>query len=331
MSGTPSIAADVWNELRPTTLRELPELARRAGVGRVLIKDESERPLGNFKVLGGMRAALRALARTSGAAQLLCASDGNHGLAVAAAARRAGTSASIYLPASVSEVRVRRIQAMGARIVQRDGTYDDAVEAAAAAAARGEGLLIADTSSDPNDPGVQDVQAGYAILARELVDAFDRDPAARPSHLYVQAGVGGLAAALADGFRNQMRAPGLLVIVEPESAACVALALERGRPVRVWGALHTSAEMLACGVASAPALEILKKHPVHSVLVSDEHLDAAVAALIQSAGPQTTASGAAGLAGFLRAAQDKHLRVQHGLAADSSVLLIITEGPASQG
>lgn len=331
--------ADIWPDYQPSSLLELPDLARLGGVGRVFVKAENERPLGNFKVLGGMVAGLRALARAAGATslhdlnahrpslpRLICASDGNHGLAVAAAAERAGTIASIYLPRSVSRARARRIEAFGGEIVWISGSYDDAVDEAASAAARGEGLLVPDTSSDAHDAVVKDVMDGYALLTRELVDQFRDQAKDRPSHLFVQAGVGGLAAAMADGLRELMRAPKQLLVVEPESAACVARALDAGRPMRIVGDLKTSASMLSCGLASAPALEILQRHGARSVVVGDGLLKAAVDMLRKAGGPDTTPSGAAGLAGFLQVAARPELRAAYRLDRDSRVLLVATEG-----
>ena len=335
----------LWPDYRPTPLIDLPELARMAEVGRVLVKVEAARPLGNFKVLGGMVAGIRALARYAGVEladlldsrssqvplpRLLCASDGNHGLAVAAAAQRVGAQASIFLPVGVSPARARRIEACGGEIVWVRGTYDDAVGVAAATAALGGGLLIADTSADPNDPVVRDVMAGYALMAQELGSQFRDEMRDSPSHLFVQAGVGGLAAALAEGLKEVMRAPGRVVVVEPESAACVTRALALGRPELVPGDLSTSAEMLSCGVASATALEILRRHNVGTVLVGEHGLNNAKDILLHTGGPQTTASGAAGLAGLLRVAQDPYLRSLHELTARSRVLLVATEGPSAQ-
>ena len=337
-----SQTAHIWEDYRPTRLIELPGLARLTNVGRVFVKAEGERPLGNFKVLGGMVAGLRALARAAGGVTLrnlisnrnrrdslpllICASDGNHGLAVAAAARRAGAKACVYLPAGVSRARADRIEACGSEIVWICGTYDDAVHAAAAAAARGEGLLVPDTSADPNDAVVRDVMAGYAILTRELLSQFRDDVRDRPSHLFVQAGVGGLAAAMADGLRDHMREPNRLLIVEPASAACVARALAVGHPVRIAGNLQTSAEMLSCGLASAPALEVLQRHAARSVVVGEDQLQAAVGALREAGGPDTTPSGAAGLAGLLHVAACPELRAEHQLGSNSNVLLVATEG-----
>ena len=332
--------ADLWDDYRPTPLIALPVLARRAGVAQVLVKCEGERPLGNFKALGGMYAGLRALARAVGVAslrelearrdaarghRLLCASDGNHGLAVAAAATRVGAAASVYLPADIDAGRARRIARLGAEVVHVHGTYDDAVDAAQAAALRGAGMLIADTGADPTDPVVSDVMAGYGLLTREVRAQLHEHGDGRLTHVFVQAGVGGLAAVIAEGLHQCMSGPGRLWVVEPAAAACVARALSDGRPVRIPGDLHTAAQMLSCGLASAPALAILKRHGAGSVLVSETQLHAAPQALRDASGPSATPSGAAGVAGLLAAADDAALRIAHGLDQRSRVLLIVTE------
>src|SRR5690349_17601657 len=137
----PSIVADLrraFPEFAPTPLLDLPALAEELGIAQVLAKNEACRPLGSFKSLGGTYAGLRAT-RHAGLPALICASDGNHGLAVAAAARLAGAEAVIFLPAIISQARVRRIEAEGARIVHVAGSYDDAVDAAARTAGEGAG------------------------------------------------------------------------------------------------------------------------------------------------------------------------------------------------
>ena len=317
--------ATLWDNYRPTSLVELPTLARQMDIGRVFAKLENERPLGNFKALGGRVAVSRALAKRPSLPRLICASDGNHGLSVAAAAAKAGAKATIYLPTSASPIRADRIESVGGEIHWVNGTYDDAVSAAAAAAERGEGLLIPDTSPDPNDPVVEDVMAGYGIITQELRNQLP----VHPTHLFVQAGVGGLAAAMAHGLRDFMSDPRRLVIVEPESAACVSAALTAGHPILIPGALHTSAEMLSCGLASASAIKILKQHDAHSILVNEDQLQTTPTLLHNAGGPRTTPSGAAGLAGLLHAATDPTHRSNHHLTPTSTALVIITEGPTS--
>jgi diaminopropionate ammonia-lyase len=313
-------------DYRPATLLELPDLARRARVARVFVKLEGERPLGSFKMLGGMLAGLRALSRHGvPVPALICASDGNHGLAVAAAARRAGARAYVHLPAHVSAARAARIEAQGGTVVRNPGTYDDAYAAAAASAVRGDGVLISDTSPERDDPVVADVMDGYGLLARELVAQFDAAGAA-PTHLFAQGGVGSFAAALAIHFHAHMRAPRHLCVVEPETAACIAHALSIGRVERIAGSLETAAEMLSCGEASAGAVDILRRHGARAIAVGDPALHDAVEALVRAGAPATTPSGAAGLAGMLAVAADDRRRSAHALDADSVVLLVATEG-----
>lgn len=345
MTSTDSLSADetplIWPDHRPTSLVELPRIAEQCGVANVIAKLENERPLGNFKSLGGMYATLWALAQAAGRGDIaalladvpgglptpICASDGNHGLAVAAAAHRVGIAAQIYLHAQVPSIRAARIAALGAEIIWVEGCYDDAVGAAVAAArAAPDLLLVADTTDRAGDGIVAKVMTGYARIAAEIGDEIADGRAARPTHLFVQVGVGGLAAAMADGLAAHMRAPGQIICVEPETAPCVARALSCGAPERVAGTLQTSAEMLSCGLASVPAIATLLSHRARSLLVDEVMLEQAPSLLAAAGGPATTPSGAAGLAGLLRASRDPGLRSRFGLDARANMLLIVTEG-----
>ncbi len=324
----------------PTPLLNLPRLAASLGVAALLAKDEGRRMLGSFKALGGAYAGLRALARATGLPiaalldpalprlrlpTLVCASDGNHGLAIAAAARLAGAQARVFLPAIVPEARIARIVAKGADIVRVPGSYDDAVLAAADAAREDGALLVADTGEDPGDPVVRDVMAGYAVIAEEIAAQLAATVA--PTHLFVQAGVGGLAGAMADGLHAFLAPPACVVVVEPDGAACVAPALRAGRPVRIGGTLDTAAEMLSCGEASAPALAVLLRHEAKAVTVPEAALMKAPTLLLQHGGPATTPSGAAGLAGLCHALADPALARFLDLGPASRVLLLVTEAP----
>jgi diaminopropionate ammonia-lyase len=334
----------IWGSYFPTPLQDLPALAQLVGCARVWVKREDQRSLGNFKSLGGVVAGLRALAdavglsiesfleervpgpqrpgRVSGLPRLICASDGNHGLAVATAAARAGTASTIYLPLHVDRARVRRIVEAGGVVETVIGTYDDAVDVAAAAAEAGRGLLIPDTTDRSEDPVVAEVMRGYGVLSEEIRAQISE----APTHLFVQAGVGGLAAALATGLRPTMASPGRICLVEPAGAACVAAGLAAGRVVRIHGDLATVAEMLSCGQASAPALAALIAHHAESVVVSDDILRSAVGELAACGGPASTPSGAAGIAGLLKASSSDEGRRRYGITSRSVILSIVTEG-----
>lgn len=343
---SPRVLLRLWGSEEPTPLVDSQLLAARCGVARVYLKDESRRHLGSFKALGGMYAGLRAIARFVGAddleslvgegrprrklPMLLCASDGNHGLAVAAAAAMVDAPARIYLHRHVPESRARRIAEQGAEIVWIAGTYDDAVDAAYKAAQHNAGLLISDTSTDPHDAVTADVMTGYGWMAEEIVEQFRWRNVAPPTHLFVQAGVGGLAAAMAHGLCETHGWPCHIVVVEPEQAACVGRALQTGQIERLPGDLQTAAEMLSCGEASAPALKILRRVHARAVAVDERTLQEAVSVLSECHGPATTPSGACGLAGLLSARANNSPHLVPDLDATSRVLLIITEGKLSE-
>jgi diaminopropionate ammonia-lyase len=323
-------------EYAATPLLDVPLLAARLQVAQVLAKDEGRRMLGSFKSLGGTYAGLRALARAAnmdiagliaarpaGQPTLICASDGNHGLAVAAAARFAGAGARVYLHSGVPKVRARRISEQGAEIAWVEGTYDDAVDAAAVASRAG--ILVADTTNDPDDPVVRDVMAGYGVIAEEIRHQVEAAGHPRPTHLFVQAGVGGLAAAMAHGLEDWLASPGTITVVEPEKAPAVAAALAAGRPIRIDGDLETTAEMLSCGEASAPALAVLQRHDVRAISVPEHVLEEAPALLRACGGPRTTPSGSTGLAGAIMTQ-----RVGPTLGPDARLLIVISETKVPQ-
>lgn len=144
----------------------------------------------------------------------------------------------------------------------------------------------------------------------------------------MQAGVGGLAAAIIDRLRDWMARPAVSVVVEPERCACVATALAAGGPVRLQGEFDTAAEMLSCGEASAPAVAVLRRHGAQTIAVTEAVLAAAPLLLRAAGGPATTPSGAAGLAGLAAVIGDAESRSRFRLGSDGRVLLIVSEGPA---
>ena len=321
-----------WPEHRPTSLRRLDGAARRAGVAEVIYKDESTRfGAGSFKAAGSAYAVQRALevaaAEGSRAPTLCCATDGNHGRAVAWAARRAGCHAVIYLPQHALPERERRIRELGARVVRIDGTYDVAVERVRADAARQGWIVVSDTSDRADDAGVLRVMAGYALIVEEIMEALDGERA--PTHAFLQAGVGTMAAAVAAQLARRLGdAAPRIVTVEPAAAACVLLSLETGRDSSADGALDTRMDCLAAGRVSASAWPILREWTDAAIAIDD---DACVRALGDATsgafGPllDVGPSGIAGVAGLLALEEEDAVRAALSLDASSRVLVIGTE------
>jgi diaminopropionate ammonia-lyase len=133
---------------------------------------------------------------------------------------------------------------------------------------------------------------------------------------------------MAEGLKDWMAPPARVIVIEPETSACVAAALAQGKVVRIPGDLHTAAEMLSCGEASVPAVEILRRHDAEVVPVSEGDLVDGPRLLLAGGGPATTPSGAAGFAGLQHVIKES---ARFGFDADSRVLIVVTEGDLGGG
>ncbi|WP_197520929.1 diaminopropionate ammonia-lyase [Bradyrhizobium icense] len=337
----------------PTRLISLPRTAERLGVGEIWIKDETQRlDIGSFKGLGGAYAVLklamkyveRQTGRTILPAELLepgirsilagltfsCASDGNHGRSVSAGARLVGARAIVYLHEGVSDERAAHISRLGAAIVRVAGDYHDSVEAAAKAASQDSWIAVPDTVGPGEDEtACTFVVQGYAILIDEIIAATAGEPTPF-THVLVQAGVGGLAASVfGHGLARGLFAPEThLWIVEPERSACLYESARAERPVRLPPGPPTNMAMLECQSPSLLVWPIIDSLATGFLTVTDEQ--AADAVRLLNAGESDDAlrvgeSGAAGLAGLIRAAGEDRDRL--ALDRFSRVLLFATEGP----
>ena len=184
-------------DMQPTPLWHLPGLASTVGVADIMVKDESARlGLNAFKILGGSYAIGRLLSekRISNGSILVCATEGNHGRAVARVARENNLKAKIYMSSDAATSRIDAIEKEGAQVVIVDGNYDDAVRLAAGDAASNGWTIISDTSWPGYEEIPRWITAGYTQLMIEA--ELQWSPNLPPDVVFVQAGVGGLACAV---------------------------------------------------------------------------------------------------------------------------------------
>ncbi|SPK70109.1 Diaminopropionate ammonia-lyase (plasmid) [Cupriavidus taiwanensis] len=342
-----------WPGYAPTPLVALDGLARAAGVAQILYKDEGDRfGLGSFKALGGAYAVSRLLLREIGNRRgvsdvsvddllsgryadvvqditVTCATDGNHGRSVAWGAQRFGCQCVIYIHATVSEGRKAAIEQYGAQVIRTAGNYDDSVRQAAEDAARLGRFVVSDTSYEGYMEVPKDVMQGYAVMADEALRQLPDGQL--PTHVFLQGGVGGLAAAVCAHFWEVLgdKRP-RFIVVEPEKAACLYESARAGKPVAVHGDLDTVMAGLACGEVSLLAWEVL--HPgAHAFLTIDD-ASALESVRLLADGAYGDApivageSAVAGLAGCLGAMADPATREQLGLTEASRVLVFGSEG-----
>ena len=337
-----------WPGYAPTPLLPLPELAAAARVAAIHWKDEGGRfGLGSFKALGGAYAVMkllqaelsrRGVANAASAAELAagtyrdaaaaitvtCATDGNHGRSVAWGAQRFGARCVIFVHETVSQGRRDAIARYGAEIRVVPGTYDDAVRAAQRTAEAETWFVVSDTSYAGYTEIPRDVIQGYRLMAEEAAESLPEPP----THVFIQGGVGGVAAAVSVQMRARYgaKAP-RLVVVEPEKAACLLASAEAGQPTAIEGELDTLMAGLACGEPSLLAWQELERAAFAWMAVPD---DSAVDCmrLLAKRDPKVVAgeSAVAGLAALLLAARDPFGRAALGLEEGSRVLLFGTEG-----
>ncbi len=339
-------AITAWSGYAPTPLHDLPDLALQAGIGTLRLKDEAGRfGLGSFKALGGAYAVAallcKELARTgtapsaviadleagtySAATERLtvtCATDGNHGRAVAWGAQRFHARCIIFVHATVSQVRADAIAAYGAEIRRVPGNYDDAVRECARQANADGWHVVSDTSWPGYTEVPRDIMQGYRLMVDEAADQWNGPP---PTHVFVQAGVGAAAAAVSIQCRARFSPAPALIVVEPDHAACLLASARKGALTAVEGSLDTIMAGLACGEPSLLGWQELERATAGFMAIPDA---AAVATLrlLASHGIVAGESGVAGLAGFLLAAADPAARATLGLEAASRVLTFSTEG-----
>ncbi|MGO4830938.1 diaminopropionate ammonia-lyase [Rhizobiaceae sp. 2RAB30] len=335
---------------RPTPLIALPALAKASGIGALHVKDEGKRfGLKSFKALGGAYAVIslvleeagrrlgRGLSPTDIASQdvraivatmtVACATDGNHGRSVAWGAELAGAACEIFIHAGVSEGRAAAMAAFGAHINRIQGSYDDSVALAAEMAAARGWTVVSDTSWEGYETIPLTVMQGYTAMIGEALDAS----AEPPTHLFLQAGVGGMAAAVASYATQRLGAAApKVVVVEPERAACLYATARAGRLVTIPHGEPTIMAMLECATPSPIGWEVLRNLADGYVTLEEQEAVKAMKMLAQPVGgdPAIVAgeSGATGLAGMFACLADPTARAHLGLDAQSRVLVFNSEG-----
>jgi diaminopropionate ammonia-lyase len=341
-----------WPGYTPTPLVALAGMAAALGLSAIHYKDEGRRfGLKSFKALGGAYAVLQVLRRElarrdiriAGVRELLadnhrrvtrgmtvcCATDGNHGRSVAWAAQMFGCRAIIYLHAGVSLGRESEIAAYGADIRRVPGGYDDSVRRTAEDAAAEGWFVVSDTSWDGYEEVPAWVMQGYMVMADEITRQW---PAPEPpSHLFIQGGVGGLAAGVAGHFwRVQGAGRPRTVVVEPEAADCITRSILAGKPASVPGDVETFMACLAAAEMSPLAWEILRHTADDALVIADDCAAETMRLLAAGVGgdPPIVAgeSGAAAAAALIAACGNHAVREALDLGPEARVLVIGSEG-----
>lgn len=289
-------------------------LAARAGVATVHVKDERARMgLGSFKALGAAYViACDAADGTAAGRTYVTASAGNHGLSVAAGASAFGAKAVVFLANTVPRAFAKRLTDLGAEVQWQGATYEASMEGASTAAQSNGWTLLSDSSWPGYTKRPHRLMEGYLTLMAEAVSQMP----APPTHVFLQAGVGGLAAACAAFVRKSWGAGPRIIVVEPEAAPAIFQSMQAGHSVVTTGPTSAMGR-LDCKEPSLIALKGLARDATDFITISEDEGENGNAAC-KDAGLPTTPSGAAGVAGLLTASDV-------GLVAEARVLVILSE------
>lgn len=336
----------------------LPNLAQMFKVGGLWVKNEAERlQLNSFKVLGGSFAVYNYLKQLLGKenedfpfSELISeetrkklgkitfatATDGNHGRGIAWAAQKLGHDSVIYVHEDTSKPRIEAIRSYGAKVVIIQGNYDDAVRKVNEDAAKNNWTIISDTSWEGYTQIPTWIMQGYTTMLAEAQEQFAGQGISRPTHVFVQAGVGALAASVV-GFYHALFPddPPKCIVVEPDQADCLyqSILAKDGKPRTVTGKLDTIMAGLACGDPSPVAWKILKEC-TDAFVACPDYIAAKGMRILATPldGDPFIVSGESGavtLGALISILSEKgvgELREFLGIDLDSQILLINTEG-----
>ena len=335
-----------WNNYKITPLVDLKDLAKETCVSKLYYKNEHYRfGLKSFKALGGAYAVANLLIGKlkekridANSNDLLagtykditskitvsCATDGNHGKSVAWGASIFGCNCEIFIHSHVSVSREKEIAKYGAKINRIDGNYDDSVQFADKTALKKGYFTVSDTSYEGYTEVPKDVMQGYTVMVDEALKQMDE----KPTHIFLQGGVGGMAAAVASFVLETYEEDSpIFVIIEPKNADCLLQSAKNGKPTIVHGDLDTVMAGLSCGEISLLAWEILENKTKAFLSIPDEPIVKVMKLLANLENPVVAGESAvAGLAGFLILQHNEKYKKALEIDKNSKILFFGTEG-----
>jgi len=316
-----------WETYKPTPLIELDKLSSYLNINKIYYKDEGFRfDLKSFKALGGAFAVNKIVKETK-AKTVSTATAGNHGRSVAWGAQRLGIKCKIFISEFVSEDRAEAMRNLGADVIRVKGNYDASLKECINQSKKNQWEIVQDVSWEGYKTVPRYIMAGYTIMIKEIFDKIKNE---KISHVFLQAGVGGMAAATIAGFAKYSNNLPCFITVEPKDAECVLQSIKNKKPTSINIQKESIMGGMSCGDVSSLAWEILKHSTNYSISISDEAVATTVALLKQKefSNDEIIAGecGVPGVISLISAIKDKNICEKLKLNSQSNVLLIGCEG-----
>ena len=316
-----------WETYSPTPLIKLNKLNKELGFKEIYYKDEDKRfNLKSFKALGGAFAVYK-IAKEKKNITVATATAGNHGRSVAWGAQRLGLKCKIFISENVSESRAVAMKNLDAEVIRVQGNYDNSLKECIKQSKENNWEIVQDVSWEGYKEVPKLIMAGYTIMIKEIVDEIDTS---QITHVFLQAGVGGMASAMIAGFAKFSKTIPKFIVVEPEDANCVFKSIMNNKPTSVDIKKETVMGGMSCGDVSSIAWEILKNSAKYCITISDDAISSAVALLAegQLSNEKIIAGECAvpGVIALIGAFNNKQYLDKLELNSNSKVLLFGCEG-----
>ena len=320
-----------WDNYSPTPLISLNKLSKKLKLNKIFYKDESKRfHLRSFKALGGAYAVEKV---TKGNKDIVIstATAGNHGRSVAWGSKKLGLKCKIFISEYVSEFRAEVMRSFGADVIRVKGNYDNSLKECIKQSKQYNWQIVQDVAWEDYKLIPKLTMAGYTVMMKEISEQINNQ---KISHVILQAGVGGMAAAMIAGIANYLNHVPKIIIVEPESAACVLESIKTGKIEKITIEKESLMGGMSCDEVSLVPWQILKNSASHCVTVSDDYISKTVKSLANCEfsdekiiGGECSTPGIVSLVGLCN---DIDIRKKINLNKDSNVLLFGCEGDADE-
>ncbi len=320
-----------WNNYSPTPLLNLNKLADKLKFNKIFYKDESKRfSLKSFKALGGAY-AVEKITKGNKDIVVSTATAGNHGRSVAWGSSKLGLKCKIFISEYVSEFRAEAMRSFGADIIRVNGNYDNSLKECIKQSKQNNWQIVQDVAWEDYKQVPKLTMAGYSVMMKEISQQIKNE---KISHVILQAGVGGMAAAMVAGIARYLNDIPKIIVVEPESAACVLESIKAGKLEKISIKKESLMGGMSCDEVSLVPWEILKNSVSHCVTVSDNCISKTVKYLANCEfsnekiiGGECSTPGIISLIGMNN---DPEIKKKLNLNENSNILLFGCEGDADE-
>ena len=319
-----------WKDYKPTPLVNLIKLSNKLKLNNIFYKDESKRfHLKSFKALGGAYAVEKT---TQGNKNIIVATAtaGNHGRSVAWGAQRLGLKCKIFISEYVSEERANSMRKLDAEVIRVNGNYEKSLERCISESNKNGWEIVQDVAWENYEYVPKLTMAGYSVMIKEISHQTDQ----YITHVFLQAGVGGMASGAIAGIAKYFKRIPKIIIVEPENADCVLKSVENGSLQKVNIKKESIMGGMSCGEVSLVPWKILKESVNTCTSVTDENVDLTVAMLrnkifsdVEIVGGECSTPG---IISLIACAEDSEIRKNLELEENSNILIIGCEGDADE-